>query len=297
MQKKYLNLTLAVLVIALGFVTGTLLAQTPGSVFHRAEEIKPGEVGKDVGAIDTSSYKFPNVEATKQITAGTSFVVGGSSLTGTVLTVSSGGTSSIGGNLNISGNVGIGTANSGEKLEVNGNVKLSGSTPTYKVTNLAAPTATSDAATKAYVDAAGGGGVNYWSIQATPNSYNGNLGGYQGYLTKCETAFGSGAIPFSSLLLSSAIRGGQTVVINFSANGYYWWEAIRINVDAAIGGGSSTNSAIPASIQSLSDASTADYANCEGWVSTDRSGSALIAGDSARAQCTNALPLLCAVPK
>ena len=56
------------------------------------------------------------------------------------------------------GNVGIGTMEPGAKLEVSGNLKLSGETPTYKITNLATPTATSDAATKGYVDAAGGEG-------------------------------------------------------------------------------------------------------------------------------------------
>ena len=57
------------------------------------------------------------------------------------------------------GNVGIGTITPGEKLEVAGNIKLSGSSPTYKITNVAAPTASADVATKGYVDAASGGGV------------------------------------------------------------------------------------------------------------------------------------------
>ncbi len=51
------------------------------------------------------------------------------------------------------GNVGIGTTAPGEKLEVTGNIKLSGTTPTYKITNAANPTAAQDVATKAYVDA------------------------------------------------------------------------------------------------------------------------------------------------
>jgi hypothetical protein len=50
------------------------------------------------------------------------------------------------------GKVGIGTTNPGAKLEVSGNIKLSGASPTYKITNLATPTDSSDAATKGYVD-------------------------------------------------------------------------------------------------------------------------------------------------
>ena len=53
----------------------------------------------------------------------------------------------------VSGNVGIGTTAPGERLEVAGNIRLSGATPTHRITNLAAPIASSDAATKAYVDA------------------------------------------------------------------------------------------------------------------------------------------------
>lgn len=57
------------------------------------------------------------------------------------------------------GNVGISTTNPAEKLEVNGNIKLSGASATYKITNVANPTVAQDVATKAYVDAASGGGT------------------------------------------------------------------------------------------------------------------------------------------
>jgi len=53
----------------------------------------------------------------------------------------------------VQGNVGIGTITPSEKLEVSGNIKLSGATSTYKITNVATPTASSDVATKEYVDA------------------------------------------------------------------------------------------------------------------------------------------------
>ena len=57
-----------------------------------------------------------------------------------------------------SGEIGIGTASPGAKLEVSGNIKLSGDSPTYKITNLATPTEASDVATKGYVDSISGGG-------------------------------------------------------------------------------------------------------------------------------------------
>lgn len=55
------------------------------------------------------------------------------------------------------GLVGIGTTAPGEKLEVNGSIKLSGNNPSFKVTNVATPTNPSDVATKGYVDGLGTG--------------------------------------------------------------------------------------------------------------------------------------------
>jgi hypothetical protein len=52
-----------------------------------------------------------------------------------------------------SGQIGIGTISPSEKLEVNGNIILSGGpVSTYRVKNLASPSVSSDAATKGYVD-------------------------------------------------------------------------------------------------------------------------------------------------
>ena len=65
--------------------------------------------------------------------------------------------------VNSSGKVGIGTTTPVEKLEVAGNIKLTGVSPTYKITNVAVPTASSDVATKGYVDAQAAGGPASWT--------------------------------------------------------------------------------------------------------------------------------------
>jgi len=48
--------------------------------------------------------------------------------------------------------VGIGNQNFGERLEVNGHIKLSGASPNYRIKNLAGPVDDSDAATKGWVN-------------------------------------------------------------------------------------------------------------------------------------------------
>ena len=69
------------------------------------------------------------------------------------------------------GYLGIGTTTPSEILEVNGNIRLVGSTPTYKIKNVATPTASSDVATKGYVDAAGTTYTQYVAYYAPAGTY------------------------------------------------------------------------------------------------------------------------------
>lgn len=73
------------------------------------------------------------------------------------------------------GNVGIGTINPGAKLEVAGTGKFTGAVDmtSQKITSLAGPTDTADAATKGYVDAQSGGGSCYvrWGATSCASGY------------------------------------------------------------------------------------------------------------------------------
>ncbi len=80
-EKSSLILILIIVILIAGFVSLVTLGYTPGSVWHKAEDIKPGEVGKSVGATATSTYLFPNLEAKSQVTAGTNFHVGATTIT------------------------------------------------------------------------------------------------------------------------------------------------------------------------------------------------------------------------
>ena len=142
LQKSSLILILIIVVLTAGCVSIYTLGYTPGTVWHKAEDVKSGTFGASVNTTN-KDYVFPaNLEVgSGQVTAGSGFVTGGSSLTGTALTVASGGTSSIGGNFNITGNVGIGMPyNSQAKLNVQGNITA------------ADPVADNHVATKKYVD-------------------------------------------------------------------------------------------------------------------------------------------------
>ena len=84
------------------------------------------------------------------------------------------------GNSFILNNLGIGTTTPSHKLDVNGNMEVTG-------TIIAStPTLDSHVATKAYVDAAGSGGLTW---EGYTSAYDGNLGTLKGANQKCDTAF------------------------------------------------------------------------------------------------------------
>lgn len=140
---------------------------SPGSELHIGGTTPQVRIGDD-GAEDTSLVFMGNAQdfyialddTTDDLTIGTGTTIG----------------SNVRMVVEYGGNVGIGTITPGEKLEVSGNIKLSGASPTYKITNLAEPTANSDAATKGYVDTAGGeDGFNLCTIDCYSSRYNTNF--------------------------------------------------------------------------------------------------------------------------
>ena len=143
-----------------------------------------------------------------------------------------------------SGNVGINTTTPAEKLEVTGNIKLSGASPTYKITNVATPTATSDAATKGSADAAG---ANYVTVSKSQKfTANGTFTVPNNVTLLWVTASGGGGgggggniIGLSNDLtpqMTSATDPSPNVVEHKSApvGGYEGWRAFD-----HIGGGAS----------------------------------------------------------
>lgn len=100
-----------------------------------------------------------------------------------------------------SGNVGIGTTSPGEKLEVAGNIKLSGASPTYKITNVATPTEETDVATKGYVDAQG---YPYTVCKAVCQAVNNNVNCGVGWSREWEILAGNGCQTSSNVHITSS---------------------------------------------------------------------------------------------
>jgi len=96
LQKSSLILILIIVVLTAGCVSIYTLGYTPGTVWHKAEDVKSGTFGQNVGK---GNYNFPdnvgiktpspsstldvtgNIYANGQVTAGTKVKVGASEIT------------------------------------------------------------------------------------------------------------------------------------------------------------------------------------------------------------------------
>jgi len=151
----------------------------------------------------------------------------------------------------------------------------------------------------------GGGFISYYTIEATPTVYTGNLGGYEGYFNKCVSAFGEGSIPFSSLLLYNSLHGGAPLVLKWGVTETAWWQGLALNWDPGAFGGTPELPYIPVFPLSwnFSHPRIEDFPspNCKGWT-TDQNytyGSAIYVGSGDAVifgNCMIESPLLCAVP-
>jgi len=119
LQKSSLILILIVVVLTAGCVSIYTLGYTPGSAWHRAEDVKSGTFGQNVG---NGNYNFPGNVGIKKTNPSSELDV-----TGNIYTT--------------------GQITAGTKIKVGASEITSG-----KVTGLDAPTNSSDAANKAYVD-------------------------------------------------------------------------------------------------------------------------------------------------
>ena len=134
LQKSSLILILIIVSLIAGCVSIYTLGYTPGAAWHKAEDVKSGTFGQNVGS---GNYNFPgnvgikktnpsseldvtgNIYATDQVTAGTMFKVGSSELSSSQLKIN--GSSLV---VTSTGKVGIGTTSPQAKLEVNGAIKI-----------------------------------------------------------------------------------------------------------------------------------------------------------------------------
>ena len=119
------------------------------------------------------------------------------------------------------GNVGIGTTAPGAKLEVNGTGRFT------QPVIVGTPTASNDAATKGYVDAALRSTCLRWAGYTTA-TYNGNLGGLIGAEQKCNASWpGSHWLSMREILkLGSSYPWSKSVwlpgIDNKFIAGYFW---------------------------------------------------------------------------
>jgi hypothetical protein len=91
----------------------------------------------------------------------------------------------------VSGSVGVGTDAPSERLEVAGNLRLGGAVPSFRVTNVAAPIADSDVATKGFV-LAQTAQRSYTILYVSTASHNGSLGGRTGADAACAAEMPAG---------------------------------------------------------------------------------------------------------
>ncbi len=217
-MSKYKEISIVIGVVILSLSVGMVFAtwqeptasppsnniEVPINVSSNTQE----KLGKlIVNSLDSTS----SVYAVGQVTAGNEgFVTGASSLTDTILTVGSGGDSSIGGNLTVSGTSSLATT----------------SFSNTRISDLLTPTLESDAATKGYVDSLSGGGgyVSCYALCAAANTISCNEGYEQvivgGTVTGCGGDTGEGLINLgSSTYIRTWYTNNQTACNNDNTGG------------------------------------------------------------------------------
>jgi hypothetical protein len=147
-----------------GLSVGTSTAQTPGTVYSTGNITSLGNLIGSLSAVYVSSAAFGS-------TAGKgNYTFQAAANTNPVLFVDA-----------TNERVGVGNSSPNSKLSLSGVADLSNN----KITSLGTPTVSTDAATKAYVDAASPT-FNYVYIYLSTSTTNGNLGGYSGANTFCQ---------------------------------------------------------------------------------------------------------------